>query len=111
MKIISNFLKLFICTLCLFSKIYGQKTKPNLVFVFSNPNYTEIRQELFEKSLAWMDEFDDTMVSKNEITLLCGLENVNLVMKGHTGELLGRPIDLIKKSNTKSLIPEKMQNA
>jgi len=58
-----------------------------------------------------MDEFDDTMVSKNEITLLCGLENVNLVMKGHTGELLGRPIDLIKKSNTKSLIPEKMQNA
>ena len=79
--------------------------------LFYDPNYTEIRQELFEKSLAWMDEFDDTMVSKNEITLLCGLENVNLGMKGDTGELLGRPIDLIKKSNTKSLIPERMPNA
>ncbi len=90
------------CTLFLFSKVYGQKTKPNLVFIFSDPNYTEIRQELFEKSLAWMRKYDDTMVSKNEITLLCGLENVNLGVKGHTGEILGRPIDLIKNQIRKA---------
>lgn len=46
------------------------------------------------------------MVSKNEIAKLCGLDNVKLGAKGQTGELLG-PIDLIKKSNKKSLIPKK----
>ena len=82
------------CTLFLFSKVYGQKTKPNLVFIFSDPNYTEIRQELFEKSLAWMRKYDDTMVSKNEITLLCGLENVNLGVKGEKENYWDAPLIL-----------------
>ena len=80
--------------------------------IFYNPNYAEVRQELFEKSVAWMKKYEDPMISRTELLELCKVDQLpRISAKGNTGELSGRPLDLIKATNYKSKIPARMPDA
>ena len=80
--------------------------------LFYDPNYAGIRQELFENAVAWMNKYEDPMISRTELLNLCEVEQEpRISAKGNTGEVSGRPIDLIKATNYKSKIPARMPSA
>ena len=80
--------------------------------LFYDPNYSGVRQELFEKAVAWMDKYEDPMIGAPELFELCEVDHTpKLAAKGKTGELSARPADLIKATNYKSKIPARMPNA
>ena len=80
--------------------------------LFYNPNYADIRQEMFEKAVAWMKTYDDPMISRTELLELCKVDQLpRISAKGNTGEVSGRPADLIKSTNYKSKVPARMPNA
>ena len=80
--------------------------------LFYNPNYADIRLELLEKAIAWMKTYEDPMISRSELLELCGVDHSpKLDGKGKTGELFGRPADLIKSTDYKSKTPARMPNA
>jgi len=80
--------------------------------LFYNSNYADLRQEMFENAVAWMKKYEDPMISRSELLELCGVDHSpRLAEKGKTGELSGRPADLIQATDYKSKIPARMPNA
>jgi hypothetical protein len=59
-----------------------------------------------------MKTYDDPMISRTELLELCKVDQLpRISAKGNTGEVSGRPADLIKSTNYKSKVPAKMPNA
>ena len=80
--------------------------------LFYDPNYADVRQKMFEKAVEWMNKYEDPMISASELFKLCDVDHSpKLDAKGKTGELSGRPIDMIKAANLKNKIPSRMPNA
>ncbi len=96
-----------------FNVLYDRNVDPYQQHnLFYNPNYTVVRQEMFERTLEWMRIYEDPMISRTELLKLCGVDHTpRIAEKGKTGELSGRPADLIKSTNYKSKIPARMPNA
>ncbi len=79
--------------------------------LFYDPNYADIRQELFEKTVAWMNTYGDPMISESELLEISGVDHTpGLWAPGKTGILPGRPVNFIKSANYKSKIPARMPN-
>lgn len=76
--------------------------------LFYEPSYRNVRNELFQLTLDWMKKFKDPMISDGDIMDVCGFTNRKLSLDQTDGRINGRPVDLIAKSNKKSLIPLRM---
>ena len=61
-----------------------------------DPEYAEVKAKLHQLACDWIDRFDDDIVDGQTLmTEICGLPAGNQCRPGLTGELPGRPIDLI----------------
>jgi arylsulfatase A-like enzyme len=64
---------------------------------FHDPEYAEVKADLHQLACDWLVQFDDDIVDGQTLmTEICGLPAGNQCRPGLTGELPGRPIDLIR---------------
>ncbi|MGD9557833.1 MAG: sulfatase [Mangrovibacterium sp.] len=76
--------------------------------LFYKPEYREVRDKMFKMTLSWLKRFNDPVVSEGDLSGICGFRGAKMLCEECTGELPGRPVDLLHEANLPSRIPLKM---
>lgn len=82
-----------------FRTLYDKHTDPlQMDNLYGKPEQRTVQDELHQLTLEWMSRFDDTFLSIDQIAKVCFADGTRPTLKpGQTGELLGRPVDLIRQ--------------
>jgi len=80
--------------------LYDKKRDPReMNNLYGQPEHAALQEEMHRLTLEWMDRFGDSFQSFDSLVKLCFEGGKRPTTKeGETGELLGRPIDLIREA-------------